>query len=132
MEGETDGVAHSPPHPSMNSSTSCDRVWRKRLDELSSVWPDFVSGRTTGLHKTRVASRRIREALPVVSVCAPSAKVKKLNKKMRALTRYLGPIRELDVELDILNDASKTRGCAGTSDRNGPARDRGQASGVAP
>jgi len=97
----------------MNVSTSCDKVWRKRLNELSSVWPDFVSGRTTGLHKTRVASRRIREALPVVSVGAPSAKVKKLNKKMRALTRYLGPIRELDVELDILEDASKAQSVPG-------------------
>ena len=28
---------------------------------------------------------------------------------MRALTRYLGPIRELDVELDILDDASKAQ-----------------------
>jgi CHAD domain-containing protein len=97
----------------MNAQTSCDRVWRKRLNELSSVWPDFLNGRTTGLHKTRVASRRIREALPVVSVCAPPAKVKKLNKKMRALTRYLGPIRELDVELDILEDASKADGVPG-------------------
>jgi CHAD domain-containing protein len=94
----------------MNASTSCDRVWRKRLNELSSVWPDFVNGRNTGLHKTRVASRRIREALPVVSVSAPTSKVKKLNRKMRALTRYLGPIRELDVELDTLDAASKAQG----------------------
>jgi CHAD domain-containing protein len=94
----------------MNTATSCDRVWRKRLTELSSVWPDFINGHNIGLHKTRVASRRIREALPVVSVCAPPNKVKKLNRKMRALTRYLGPIRELDVELDILDAASKAQG----------------------
>jgi CHAD domain-containing protein len=86
----------------MNVLTSRDRLWRKRLNELSAVWPEFVHGRTTGLHKTRVASRRIREALPVVGVTAPPAKVKKLNKKMRALTRALGPIRELDVELNLL------------------------------
>jgi CHAD domain-containing protein len=86
----------------MNASTPCDRLWRKRLSELNAVWPDFVGGRTTGLHKTRVATRRLREALPVVSVSAPASKVKKLNRKMRALTRYLGPIRELDVELALL------------------------------
>lgn len=97
----------------MNASTSRDRLWRKRLNELSSVWPDFISGRTTGLHKTRVASRRIREALPIVSTCAPPAKVKKLNRKMRELTRYLGPIRELDVELDLLEDESKIDGVSG-------------------
>ncbi len=91
----------------MNTSTSRDRLWRKRLNELSAVWPDFVNGRTTGLHKTRVASRRIREALPIVGASASPAKVKKLSRKMRALTRSLGPIRELDVELGIL-DTSKT------------------------
>lgn len=92
----------------MNPSTPCDRLWRKRLDELSSVWPDFVGGRSAGLHKTRVASRRIREALPIVGVCAPPSKVKKLNRKMRQLTRYLGPIRELDVELNILEGDFKS------------------------
>jgi CHAD domain-containing protein len=97
----------------MNASTSCDRLWRKRLNELSSVWPDFVGGQSTGLHKTRVASRRIREALPIVSMCAPPAKVKKLNRKMRELTRYLGPLRELDVELGLLEDESKTEGVPG-------------------
>jgi CHAD domain-containing protein len=110
---DSDGAAHSPPHPSMNTSTSRDRLWRKRLNELSAVWPDFISGRTAGLHKTRVASRRIREALPIVGATAPPAKVKKLRRKMRALTRSLGPIRELDVELDILEDKSKTEGVPG-------------------
>ncbi len=94
----------------MNTSTSRDRLWRKRLNELSAVWPDFVSGQTGGLHKTRVASRRIREALPIVAAAAPADKVKKLNKKMRAITRSLGPIRELDVELGLLEKKSKTDG----------------------
>jgi CHAD domain-containing protein len=97
----------------MNTSTSRDRLWRKRLNELSAVWPDFVNGHTGGLHKTRVASRRIREALPIVGANAAPAKVKKLSKKMRALTRSLGPIRELDVELDILDDKSKADGVSG-------------------
>ena len=97
----------------MNASTSCDRLWRKRLNELSSVWPEFVGGKATGLHKTRVASRRIREALPIVSTSMAPAKVKKLNRKMRELTRALGPIRELDVELGLLEDETKTEGVPG-------------------
>ena len=97
----------------MNTSTSRDRLWRKRLNELSAVWPDFVSGRIGGLHKTRVASRRIREALPIVGAAAPPAKVRKLRKKMRALTRSLGPIRELDVGLGLLDGNSKTEGVPG-------------------
>ena len=94
----------------MNAPTSRDRLWQKRLKEFGAVWPDVVGGRTTGLHKCRVASRRIREALPIVGIDAPPAKVRKLNKKMRALTRYLGPIRELDVELALLEDKAKTDG----------------------
>ncbi|RPI56921.1 MAG: CHAD domain-containing protein [Acidobacteria bacterium] len=97
----------------MNVSTSRDRLWQKRLNELSAVWPDFMSGRTTGLHKTRVASRRIREALPIVAVAAPPDKVKKLDKRMRSLTRTLGPIRELDVELALLEDRAASDGSSG-------------------
>ena len=114
MVGGTFGRRSRPaPHPSMNATISCDRLWRKRLNELSLVWPDFVAGRTTGLHKTRVVSRRIREALPIVGVCAPPAKIRKLNRKLRELTRYLGPIRELDVELGMLEDESKAEGAPG-------------------
>ena len=97
----------------MNRSTSRERLWQKRLNELTAVWPDFLSGRTDGLHKTRVASRRIREALPIVAAGSARSKVKKLSKRMRTLTRSLGPIRELDVELDILAARSKSDGAPG-------------------
>ncbi len=106
-------MPHTGPHPSMNRSTSRERLWQKRLNELTAVWPDFVSGRTDGLHKTRVASRRIREALPIVGAGGAPSKIKKLGKKMRALTRSLGPIRELDVELDILAVRSKSGAAPG-------------------
>jgi CHAD domain-containing protein len=87
----------------MNEQPSYDGLWRKRLDALSRVWPRFLSGETEALHKTRVASRRIREALPIVTAKADPERVRKLRRKVRALTRYLGPIRELDVELGMLD-----------------------------
>src|SRR3954466_13282746 len=87
----------------MNVRPPYDGLWRKRLDALEKVWPHFLAGETEALHKTRVASRRIREALPVVGVHAPGSKVKKLRRKLRDLTRYLGPIRELDVELGMID-----------------------------
>jgi CHAD domain-containing protein len=86
----------------MNVQTSYERLWQKRLDALRAVWPEFLAGDHEALHKARVASRRIREALPVVGASARPDKVKKLRRKMRALTRHLGPIRELDVELGML------------------------------
>src|SRR5688500_20182898 len=90
------GAAHSPPHRSMNTSTSRDRLWRKRLNELSAVWPDFVRGRAGGLHRTRVASRRIREALPIVAVTAAAAKVRKRRKTKRERTRALDAISAIE------------------------------------
>jgi CHAD domain-containing protein len=63
-----------------------------------------LGGETKALHKARVASRRIREALPVVAASAPPAKVKKLRRRLRELTRSLGPVRELDVELGMLEN----------------------------
>ncbi len=87
----------------MNTYTSHDRLWQKRLDALSAVWPDFVGGETKALHKARVASRRIREALPVIAASGQACKVKKLKRRLRDLTQSLGPIRELDVELGLLD-----------------------------
>ena len=72
----------------MNVQPSYDTLWRKRLDALNAIWPDFLAGETEALHKARVASRRIREALPVVGASAPPAMVKKLRRKLRHLTRF--------------------------------------------
>jgi CHAD domain-containing protein len=94
----------------MNTHTSHDRLWQKRLDALSGVWPDFVGGETKALHKARVASRRIREALPVIAASAPPSKVKKLKRRLRDLTQSLGPIRELDVELGLLDKEADSDG----------------------
>jgi CHAD domain-containing protein len=99
-----------PPHPSMNVRTPYDGLWSKRLVALNKAWPGFVAGETDALHEVRVASRRIREALPVVGASAPAAKVKKLRRKLRRLTRLLGPIRELDVELGLIETQAANGG----------------------
>lgn len=88
----------------MKMKTPYDGLWRTRLDALDAAWPDALAGRVEALHKARVASRRIREALPVVGAAAPPEKVEKLGRKVRSLTRALGPIRELDVELAMLEE----------------------------
>jgi CHAD domain-containing protein len=94
----------------MNGRPSYDSAWRKRLNALTDAWPQLLAGETEALHKARVASRRIREALPVVAASAPPAKVKKLRRKVRSLTRSLGPIREADVELHTLEEQAAELG----------------------
>lgn len=86
----------------MNMRSSYDALWRKRLDALATVWPEFLRGDVSALHKARIASRRIREALPIVAAGARPSKVRKLNRKVRDITRQLGPIRELDVKLGMI------------------------------
>ena len=65
--------------------------------------PAAVGGDATALHQARVASRRIREALPLVARPAP-----KLMRQVRRITRALGPVRELDVALLLLDELDRS------------------------
>jgi CHAD domain-containing protein len=59
------------------------------------------NGDVGGVHHARVATRRLREALPIV---ARGKIARKLSKRVRRLTRALGPVRELDVALVTLDE----------------------------
>lgn len=48
------------------------------------------------LHDLRVASRRLREALALFEPSLPSDEARKLSKRVRKVTRMLGPIRNAD------------------------------------
>ncbi len=103
------------PNPNMNVRTSYDSLWLKRLDALSASWPEFLAGHPDALHKARVASRRLRAALPVVGASLSPAKVKKLRRTLRDMTRWLGPIRELDVELALLEQGAAGEAISGSA-----------------
>ena len=81
---------------------SRDALWRKRIGAMQRVWAKARSGDQAAVHQLRVASRRIREALPVISDAQRSPRVKRTRRKVRALTRLLGVIRERDVSLSLL------------------------------
>src|SRR5262245_39176386 len=72
---------------------------RQRLVALTRALPGARQGDPTNLHRARVATRRLREALPLL---ASGGRRRKLERSMRRLTRALGPVRELDVALDML------------------------------
>jgi CHAD domain-containing protein len=71
----------------------------QRLRALARFLPAARHGDVHSIHQARVASRRLREALPLV-VDGPAGR--KLQRKARMLTRALGPVRELDVALQSL------------------------------
>src|SRR5687767_10967462 len=78
-----------------------DLVIRQRLSALSRSLPGARKGDVKQLHQARVASRRLREALPVL---ATGSRGRKLVRDVRRLTRALGPVRELDVALLTLDE----------------------------
>jgi CHAD domain-containing protein len=68
--------------------------------------PMARQGDVHGIHQARVATRRLREALPLVT---SGARARKLGHAMRRLTRSLGPVRELDVALEMLAELGASR-----------------------
>ncbi len=56
------------------------------------------------MHQARVASRRLREALPVLTEGLHQTKAGKARRKIRRLTAALGGVRELDVTLHLLDE----------------------------
>jgi CHAD domain-containing protein len=64
------------------------------------------TGDVTAIHRTRVASRRLREVLPVLQMKADGAR--KLGRSLRRVTRRLGRLRELDVLLLLLDELQES------------------------
>ncbi|MBN1166230.1 MAG: CHAD domain-containing protein [Methanospirillaceae archaeon] len=56
------------------------------------------------VHRCRVATRRIRAALPIFSCCIPKSQRKRWEKEIRAITRALGEARDLDVQIAFIKD----------------------------
>lgn len=78
---------------------------KKRLSALMRALPGARAGEVTGIHQTRVATRRLREALPLLTGAAE----RRAERAVRRLTRALGPVRELDVALQTLDELQQAR-----------------------
>ncbi len=72
---------------------------RQRLNALTTALPGAKMGDPVLVHQARVATRRLREALPLV---ASGSRGRRLERRVRRLTRALGQVRELDVALEML------------------------------
>jgi CHAD domain-containing protein len=81
--------------------TRRSELLKARLDRFSRVLQGVEKGDVTALHRARVASRRLRELLPVLQL--DHGTTVKLNRRLRRVTAQLGTVRELDV-LHLLID----------------------------
>jgi CHAD domain-containing protein len=69
--------------------------------------PGVESGEVGAVHRMRVASRRLRELLPILQL--DSAAVRKMSKRLRKAARRLGTVRELDVLLTLIDELHGAR-----------------------
>jgi CHAD domain-containing protein len=66
--------------------------------------PGAIKGDDRAVHQARVASRRLRESVPVLSAGLKGSKANKARRKIRRLTGALGMVRELDVTLTVMDE----------------------------
>ena len=79
----------------------------RRTRALSRHLPRAVAGEARGVHQARVASRRLREAVPVITAGVTGAKRRSTVRMLRRLTRSLGLVREMDVSLAALAEGRR-------------------------
>jgi CHAD domain-containing protein len=82
--------------------TRRSELLKGRLDRFSRVLPGVEKGDIRALHRARVASRRLRELLPVLQLDHDTAH--KLNRRLRRVTARLGTVRELDVLMLLIDE----------------------------
>jgi len=63
---------------------------------------------TDDIHDLRVASRRIRTCLSVFADSLPNRKIKPWARDIKAITQSYGRVRDLDVQIDLINSLFKS------------------------
>jgi CHAD domain-containing protein len=86
------------------NSTVASGLLARRAAALKRHLPGALDGETKGIHQARVASRRLREAVPVLTSGVKGTKAGKARRKVRGVTQALGTVRELDVTIEILDE----------------------------
>jgi CHAD domain-containing protein len=81
-------------------------IFRTRVDPFVRALSRVETRDAEAVHQARVASRRLRELVPLLALERETAR--NLGKRLRRVTRRLGRLRELDVLMPILEDFRKT------------------------
>jgi CHAD domain-containing protein len=97
----------------MRHSTHLCGPFRKRLDAFAHELRRVEGGDVEAIHRTRVASRRLRELLPLLELDLDLTR--KLARRLRKVTKQLGIVRELDVLIHLLQELAQSGRCSPTA-----------------
>jgi len=86
----------------MPASVDRHELLRTRLRRFTRMLHRAESGEVRAVHQTRVASRRLRELLPILQIDAAAGS--KLERRLGKVTRRLGTLRELDVMAQLIEE----------------------------
>ena len=75
-----------------------ERLIRAFGDEL----PRAIDGEVEPLHRCRVATRRLREILPLCAADSPRGPARRARRRVRRVGRALGEVREIDVAIEMV------------------------------
>ncbi len=103
--------------PSIAYADAWVETLRNQLPETVKSWD------AEAVHKSRVATRRLRAALDVVRPVLSKAHRKPLERTLRKLRRQLGPVRDMDVMLGHLDAPQSGPGVDWLRQRLTEARD---------
>jgi CHAD domain-containing protein len=97
----------------MRQSVTRSSLLKKRLDAFTRVLKGVGQGDVRALHRARVASRRLRELVPMLRLDGASGK--KLARRLRKVTKRLGEVRQLDVLLLSIDEMHVSHGNRGAA-----------------
>jgi len=98
------------PHATTVDVTGLLQTLDHDLDELARDIRRAEAGNVTGVHRARVASRRLRESLPLV-VDVRRGPGRSAARDLRGFTRALGGVREMDVARQVLAEVARRSAC---------------------
>lgn len=86
---------------------------RESLDRFTQALQDHlrqgIAGEVEPLHQARVATRRLRELLPLCNAEVPRGPVRRAGRRLRRVGRALGGVREVDVSLALVGQLLANR-----------------------
>ena len=78
------------------------RPFERQMRAFGKHLPRAVQGEVEPLHQCRVATRRLREILPLCTSEVPRGAAARARRRLRRVGRALGGVRELDVALGLV------------------------------